>query len=76
MALTRQFLIYIRGDSLEEVTEESLHLSYFFVALDLKERRKQGRNGEFEEFAVEFLALLQRCHHVYTTKTDEPSDER
>ena len=75
MPLTRQFLIYIRGDTLEEATEESLHMTYLFVSRDLQERRRQGRNGEFEEFAVELLALLQRCRHVYTTKTDDPADQ-
>jgi hypothetical protein len=75
MPLTRQFLIYIRGDTLEEITEESLHLTYLFVSRDLQEHPRQGRNGEFEEFALELLALLQRCRHVYTTKPDDPGDQ-
>ena len=75
MPLTQQYLIYIRGDSLDQVTEESLHLTYFFVGRALQEHRRRGRNGEYEEFAVELLALLQRCRHVYTTKVDEPADQ-
>ena len=66
MVSTNQYLIYIRGNSLEEATEEALHVAYWFLTRALQEHRKQGRNGEYEAFAVGVLALLQRYRHVYT----------
>ena len=67
MASTSQYLVYVRGNSLEEATEEALHLAYWFLTRALQEHRRQGRNGEYEAFAVGVLALLQEYRHVYTT---------
>jgi len=67
MVSTNQYLIYIRGNTLEGATEEALHLAYWFLTRALQEHRKQGRNGEFEAFAVGVLALLQQYRQVYTT---------
>ena len=74
MVLTQQYLIYIRGDALDEVTEQALHLTYFFLMRALQEHRRQGRNGEFEAFAVQILALLQQNRHLYTVDTSAEAD--
>ena len=75
MGITYQYLIYIRGDSLDEVTEESLHLTYLFLSRALRQHRQEGRNGEFETFAVETLALLQKYRYLYTTPADAPEPQ-
>jgi hypothetical protein len=69
-----KYLIYIRGNTLDEATEEALHLAYWLQTRALLEHRRQGRNGDYETFAIEFLALLQKCRHLYTTETSELSD--
>ena len=68
MVSNNQYLIYVRGNSLEAATEEALHLTYWFLMRALQEHRKQGRNGDYETFAMGVLALLQRYRHVYTTE--------
>jgi hypothetical protein len=72
MTLTRQYVIYITADSVDEATEQSLHHSYWFLTQMLQEHRREGGNDEFETFALEFLALLQRYRHLYTTPPDAP----
>ena len=67
MSLTRQYLVYIRADTLDQAAEEALHLTYWFLTKALQEHRAQGKNGEYEAFAVGVLALLQQYRHVYTT---------
>ena len=37
--------------------------------------KNQGRNGEYEAFAVGVLALLQRYLHVYTTQPPESPEQ-
>jgi hypothetical protein len=69
-----KYLIYIRGNTLDEATEEALHLAYWLLTRALLEHRRQGRNGDYETFAVEMLALLQRCRHLYTTTNSELPD--
>ena len=69
-----KYLIYIRGNTLCEATEEALHLTYWLLTRALLEHRRQGRNGDYETFAVEVLASLQRYRHLYTTNSTEPSD--
>lgn len=68
MSFTRQYIIYIRGDDLDGITEEALHHAYFFLARALQERRRQGRNGDYETFAVEVLSLLQKHRGLYTNQ--------
>jgi len=41
----------------------------------LQEHRNQGRNGEYEAFALELLALLQRYRHLYTNPPEAPSPD-
>lgn len=75
MTLTQQYLIYIRADTLDEATEESLHLSYWFLTRRLQDHRRQGRNDEFEAFALQVLALLQQYRHTYTSPPDAPEPD-
>jgi len=67
MSLTRQYLVYVRADTLDQAAEEALHLTYWFLTRALQEHRSQGKNGDYEAFAVGVLALLQQYRHVYTT---------
>jgi hypothetical protein len=69
-----KYLIYIRGNTLYEATEEALHLAYWLLTRALLEHRRQGRNGEYEDFAVGVLALLQRYRHIYTTQESESQE--
>ena len=69
-----KYLIYIRGNTLYEATEEALHLAYWLLTRALLEHRRQGRNGDFEAFAIEVLASLQKYRHLYTTNSTELSD--
>ena len=69
----QKFFIVIRGSTLEGMTEEALQFTYFFLSRTLHEHRQQGKNGEYEAFAVGVLALLQQYRHLYTTLPDPPS---
>ena len=68
MTSTHQYLIYIRANGLDEATEEAIHLTYWFLTRALLEHRRQGKNGDFEAFAVEVLAFLQKHRDVYTVR--------
>ena len=72
MYVTHNCYILIRGNTLSEITEEALHYAYFYLMRSLVEHRAQGKNGEYEAFAVEVLALLQKHRHLYTTPVDAP----
>jgi hypothetical protein len=67
MSLTYRYVIYIKGYNLDDTTEEVLHLTYLFLGRALQEHRRQGRNGDYEAFAIQVLALLQKYRYVYTT---------
>ena len=71
--MTSRYFIVIRGNTGAAMTEESLHFAYFFLSRALIEHRREGRNGEYEEFAVGVLALLQKYRYLYST-TREPPD--
>ena len=73
MNFAHKYVLFIKGDTLDEVAEEALHLVYIFVMRALQEHRNQGRNGEYEAFAVELLAMLQKYRHQYTTPPEAPS---
>jgi hypothetical protein len=68
----KKFFIVIRGDSVTEMAEEVLHFAYYFLNRALFEHRQEGKNGEYETFAIEVLALLQRYRHLYTTPPEAP----
>lgn len=73
MGADQKYLIYIRGDTLQEITEESAHLLYFFLNRLLQEERRRAREEgmapasgirRFEDFAIQILALLQQYRNV------------
>ncbi len=67
MNFAHKYVLFIKGDTLDEVAEEALHLVYVFVMRALQEHLAQGRNGEYEAFALELLAMLQKYRSLYTT---------
>ena len=71
MNFAHKYVLFIKGDTLDEMTEEALHLAYVFVMRALQEHRLQGRNGVYEAFAVELLAMLQKHRGLYTTEAAE-----
>ncbi len=71
--MSEHYVIVIRGNTLEGITEEALHFAYAFLARSLHQHALEGKNGEYETFAVGVLALLQRYRHLYTTPPDAPS---
>jgi hypothetical protein len=72
MNFAHKYVLFIKGDTLDDVAEEALHLVYVFVMRALQEHRRQGRNGEYEEFALQLLAMLQRYRSVYTNPPEAP----
>ena len=72
MNFVQKYVIFLKGDTLEEMAEEALHFTYIFVMRALQEHRSQGGNGEYEAFALEFLAMLQRNRYLYTNPPEAP----
>jgi hypothetical protein len=70
--MTSRYFIVIRGNTVAAMTEESLYFAYFFLTRALNEHRREGRNGEYDEFAVGVLALLQKYRHLYTSPPEPP----
>ena len=58
MFVTHNCYILIRGNTLGEITEEAVHYAYFYLTRSLLEHRAQGKNGEYETFAVEVLDFV------------------
>jgi hypothetical protein len=75
MQFGHKYVLFIQANTVDEVAEEALHVAYIFVMRTLQERRNQGLNGEYEEFGLELLALLQRYRHLYTNPPEAPSPE-
>ena len=71
MDFAHKYVFFIKGHTVNEVVEETLHLVYVFLMRALQEHRDLGRNGEYEAFAIELLALLQKNRHLYTTPMAE-----
>jgi hypothetical protein len=71
----QRYFIVIRGNTLSVMTEEALQFVYFFLGRALTQHRQEGKNGEYEEFAVGVLALLQKYRHLYTNPPDPPEPE-
>src|SRR5713226_6216675 len=72
MNFAHKYVLFIKGDTLDEVAEEALHLVYVFVMRALQEHRSQGRNGDYEAFALQLLAMLQRYRYLYTNPPQAP----
>jgi hypothetical protein len=75
MQFGHKYVLFIQGNTIDEVSEEALHLVYIFVMRALQEHRNQGRNGEYEAFALELLALLQRYRHLYSNPPEAPAPD-
>jgi hypothetical protein len=75
MNFAHKYVLFIKGDTVNDIVEEALHLVYLFLMRALQEHRSQGKNGEYEAFAVEVLALLQKYRHLYTTPPEPPEPE-
>ncbi len=71
-ALPQKYFIVIRGNTNGEMAEEVLHFAYHFLGRALTEHRQEGKNGEYEAFAVEVLALSQKHRHLYSTPPEAP----
>lgn len=72
MNFAHKYVLFIKGDTLDDIVEEGLHIVYLFLMRALREHRQEGKNGDYEAFAVEMLALLQKYRHLYTTPADAP----
>ena len=72
MNFAHKYVIFMKGDTLDEMAEEALHFAYIFVMRALQKHRSQGRNGEYEAFALELLAMLQRHRYLYTNPPEAP----
>jgi hypothetical protein len=72
MNFAHKYVLFIKGDTVDDVAEEALHLVYVFVMRALQEHRRAGGNEEYEAFALELLALLQKCRHLYTSPPEAP----
>ena len=70
-----RYFIVIRGNTLGGMTEEALHFTYFFLSRALSQHREEGKNGEYEAFAVGVLALLQKYRYLYTTVPEPPEPD-
>lgn len=68
--MEQRYLIVVRGDSIAHITEEALHFLYFFLSRALAQHRAEGKNGEYEDFALGVLGLLQRYRHLYTSRPE------
>jgi hypothetical protein len=75
MNFAQKYVLSIKVDTLDEGVEEALHLAYMFVMRALQEHRSQGRNGEFEAFALELLAMLQKHRYLYTNPPEAPGPD-
>jgi hypothetical protein len=73
--MPENYVIIIRRSTLEGITEEALHFAYAFLARSLHRHRLEGKNGEYEAFAISVLALLQSYRHLYTQPPDAPSPD-
>ena len=72
MNFAHKYVIFMKGDTLDDVVEEGLHQVYVFLMRALQEHQRQGRNGEYEAFALQLLAMLQKYRYLYTNPPEAP----
>src|SRR5438067_629450 len=75
MNFAHKYVIFMKGDTLDEMAEEALHYVYIYVMRALQEHQRQGRNGEYEAFALQLLAMLQRYRYLYTNPPEAPAPD-
>jgi len=72
--MVHKYAIIINADDLDEAVEETAHLLYFLLGRALQEhRRRHAEECDFEEFALEALALLLKYRQAYTNPPPPPS---
>lgn len=65
--IPHKYAIIVDGDNLDEAVEETAHLFYLLLGRALRARRRSNvEDREFEQFALEALALLVKYREVYT----------
>src|SRR5438445_551825 len=74
-SLADKYVIFMKGDTVDEMAEEALHYVYIYVMRALQEHRRQGRNGEYEAFALQLLAMLQKYRYLYTNPPEAPAPD-
>ncbi len=75
MNFAHKYVIFMKGDTVDEMAEEALHYVYIYVMRALQEHRRQGRNGEYEAFALQLLAMLQKYRYLYTNPPEAPEPD-
>jgi len=75
MNFAHKYVIFMKGDTVDEMAEEALHYVYIYVMRALQEHRRQGRNGEYEAFALQLLAMLQKYRYLYTNPPEAPAPD-
>ena len=75
MNFAHKYVIFMKGDTLDEMAEEALHYAYIYVMRALQEHQRQGRNGEYEAFALQLLAMLQKYRYLYTNPPEAPAPD-
>ena len=62
----------LKGSWLCEMVSQTLHSAYFYVALSLHLGLQEYLGPEYEAFALELLAPLQKWRHVYSQPPEPP----
>lgn len=62
----------VKGKWLIEQVAQTVHSAYFYVALSLHLGLQQYLGPDYETFALELLALLQKWRHVYSHPSEPP----
>ena len=71
--MVQKYAIVVNGDNLDEAVEETAHLLYLLLGRALQaHRRNHTEECEFEEFALEALALLLKYRQAYTNPPIPP----
>ncbi len=72
--IPQKYAIIVNGDSVDEAVEEAAHLLYLLLGRALRAHRcDHAEECEFEEFALEALALLLKYRQAYTNLPMPPS---
>lgn len=61
-----------RGNWLYEQIAKIMHLAYHYVSLSLRLGLQRYWGPDYEAFALELLALLQKWRHVYSRPPEPP----
>ena len=69
-------IVLIRSDDVYDASEEAAHLLYFFLNRVLSVERfrpPDERDAEFEDYAIEVLALLKRYRrpHIFVDSNEQ-----